>query len=180
VSLQPTDDSTRLEGAALLRLRIEALYAEYAQTIDDDRLEDWPGFFVEDGKYRVTTRENHDSGLTLAMMYCDGRGMMRDRVSALRQANIYEPHVYCHLTSAVRLMAPSLPSPASGGGLGWGEIRAQANFAVIRTMQEGDQSIFACGRTYDRIVETDGRLLFKERLVVLDSRQVDTLLVIPI
>ena len=169
MSLQPTDELTRLDGAALLRLRIEALYAEYAQTIDDDRLEDWPGFFVEDGKYRVTTRENHDSGLTLAMMYCDGRGMMRDRVSALRQANIYEPHVYCHLTSSVRLVdgAP-------------GVIRAQANFAVIRTMQEGDQSIFACGRTYDCIVEADGRLLFKERLVVLDSRQVDTLLVIPI
>ena len=169
MSLQPTDELTRLDGAALLRLRIEALYAEYAQTIDDDRLEDWPGFFVEDGKYRVTTRENHDSGLTLAMMYCDGRGMMRDRVSALRQANIYEPHVYCHLTSSVRLV-----DGASG------VIRAQANFAVIRTMQEGDQSIFACGRTYDRIIETDGRLLFKERLVVLDSRQVDTLLVIPI
>jgi len=169
VSLQPTDELTRLDGAALLRLRIEALYAEYAQTIDDDRLEDWPGFFAEDGKYRVTTRENHDSGLTLAMMYCDGRGMMRDRVSALRQANIYEPHVYCHLTSSVRLV-----DGASG------VIRAQANFAVIRTMQEGDQSIFACGRTYDRIVETDGRLFFKERLVVLDSRQVDTLLVIPI
>ena len=169
MSLQPTDEATRLDGGALLRLRIVALYAEYAQTIDDDRLEDWPGFFAEDGKYRVTTRENHDSGLTLAMMYCDGRGMMRDRVSALRQANIYEPHVYCHLTSSVRLV-----DGASG------VIRAQANFAVIRTMQEGDQSIFACGRTYDRIVETDGRLFFKERLVVLDSRQVDTLLVIPI
>jgi anthranilate 1,2-dioxygenase small subunit len=59
-------------------------------------------------------------------------------------------------------------------------ISAQANFAVIRTMQEGDQTIFACGRTFDRIVEADGRLFFKNRLVVLDSRQVDTLLVIPI
>jgi anthranilate 1,2-dioxygenase small subunit len=60
------------------------------------------------------------------------------------------------------------------------EIRARANFVVIRTMQEGNQTIFACGRTFDRIVEADGRLLFKDRLVVLDSRQVDTLLVIPI
>jgi anthranilate 1,2-dioxygenase small subunit len=169
MSLQPTDETSRLDGEAMLRLRVEALYAEYAQTIDDDRLEDWPGFFVADGKYRVTTRENHDSGLTLAVMYCDGRGMMSDRVSALRHANIYEPHVYCHLTSSVRVVDHTSV-----------EIRAQANFAVIRTMQEGEQSIFACGRTYDCLVETDGRLLFKERLVVLDSRQVDTLLVIPI
>jgi anthranilate 1,2-dioxygenase small subunit len=151
-----------------LRLRIEALYAEYAQAIDDDRLESWPEFFAEDGKYRVTTRENYGNGLALAMMYCDGRGMMSDRISALRLANIYEPHVYCHLVSCVRVVerAP--------------EIKAQANFAVIRTMQEGDLSIFACGRTYDLMVEVEGRLKFKDRLVVLDSRQVDTLLVIPI
>lgn len=153
----------------VVRLQIEALYAEYAQTIDDDRLEEWPALFVEDGKYRVTTRENHGNALALAIMYCDGRGMMSDRISALRLANIYEPHVYCHLTSGARVMEVSS-----------GEIRTQASFAVIRTMQEGEQTIFACGRTFDRIVEQDGRLLFKERLVVLDSRQVDTLLVIPI
>jgi anthranilate 1,2-dioxygenase small subunit len=103
------------------------------------------------------------------MMYCDGRGMMSDRISALRLANIYEPHVYCHLTSAVRVVECTST-----------EIGAQANFLVVRTMQEGEQVIFACGRSYDRIVEVEGRLLLKDRLVVLDSRQVDTLLVIPI
>jgi anthranilate 1,2-dioxygenase small subunit len=169
VSLQRTNEISPLSSDLLLRLRVDALYAEYAQTIDDDRLEEWPEFFVDDGKYRVTTRENHGRGLALAMMYCDGRGMMSDRISALRLANIYEPHVYCHLTSCVRIV-DCKP----------GETRAQANFTVIRTMQEGDQTIFACGRTYDRIVEMEERLLFKDRLVVLDSRQVDTLLVIPI
>jgi anthranilate 1,2-dioxygenase small subunit len=169
VSLQRTNEISPLSSDLLLRLRVDALYAEYAQTIDDDRLEEWPEFFVDDGKYRVTTRENHGRGLALAMMYCDGRGMMSDRISALRLANIYEPHVYCHLTSCVRIVDRKS-----------GETHAQANFTVIRTMQEGDQTIFACGRTYDRIVEVDERLLFKERLVVLDSRQVDTLLVIPI
>jgi anthranilate 1,2-dioxygenase small subunit len=169
VSLQQANEPSLRESDLALRLRIDALYAEYAQTIDDDRLEEWPRLFVENGKYRVTTRENHGRGLALAIMYCDGRGMMNDRISALRLANIYEPHVYCHLTSCVRIM-DSTPQ----------EIQAQANFAVIRTMQEGEQSIFACGRTFDRIVEADGRLLFKDRLVVLDSRQVDTLLVIPL
>lgn len=158
-----------LERDLLLRLQVDALYAEYAQIIDDDRLEDWPALFVEDGRYRVTTRENHDQGHALAMMYCDGRGMMADRIAALRTANIYEPHVYCHLTSCARILKTS---PA--------EIHARANFAVIRTMQEGEQTIFACGRSMDVIVSHDGRLKFKERLVILDSRQVDTLLVIPI
>jgi anthranilate 1,2-dioxygenase small subunit len=169
VSLQPTNEMPVPGSELIVRLRLDALYAEYAQTIDDDRLEDWPGLFIETGKYRVTTRENHDKDLALAIMYCDGHGMMSDRVSALRQANIYEPHVYCHLTSCVRVVDCNLE-----------EIHAQANFAVIRTMQEGEQTIFACGRSFDRIVERDGRLLFKDRLVVLDSRQVDTLLVIPL
>jgi anthranilate 1,2-dioxygenase small subunit len=169
VSLQQSSQSTRLNSDLVLRLRVEALYSEYAQTIDDDRLEEWPALFVENGKYQVTTRENHDKGLLLAMMYCDGRGMMNDRVSALRLANIYEPQVYCHLISGVRV----LESTAD-------EIGVQASFVVIRTMPEGQQTIFACGRTFDRIVEAEGRLLFKSRLVVLDSRQVDTLLVIPI
>jgi anthranilate 1,2-dioxygenase small subunit len=169
VSLHRTDELSPPGSDLLLRLRIEALYAEYAQTIDDDRLEEWPTLFAENGKYRVTTRENHDKGLSLAIMYCDGRGMMSDRISALRQANIYEPHVYCHLTSCVRVVDCTAE-----------EMQAQANFAVIRTMQEGEQTIFACGRSFDRIVGAGDRLLFKDRLVVLDSRQVDTLLVIPL
>jgi anthranilate 1,2-dioxygenase small subunit len=164
-----TIDSTQLDHDLALRLRLEGFYAEYAHTIDDDRLEDWPGLFTEDGIYRVTTRENFDCGLPLALIYCDGRGMMEDRISALRTANIYEPHVYCHGMSALRVL-----------GAAGGEIRARANFTVLRTMIEGDTAIFACGRYFDRLVEDGGRLKLRERVVVLDSRQVDTLLVVPL
>jgi anthranilate 1,2-dioxygenase small subunit len=163
------NDSPVLDYDLALRLRVEDFYAEYAHTIDDDRLEDWPGLFTEDGTYRVTTRENFDSGLPLALIYCDGRGMMEDRISALRTANIYEPHVYCHSMSALRVLG------ASGG-----EIRTRANFMVLRTMSEGDMAIFACGRYFDRLIEKDGRLKLRARLAVLDSRQVDTLLVVPL
>jgi len=162
-------DSAALDHDLALRLRVEDFYAQYAHTIDDDRLEDWPGLFTENGAYRVTTRENFDSGLPLALIYCDGRGMMEDRISALRTANIYEPHVYCHATSALRVL-----------GTSGDEIRARANFTVLRTMSEGDMAIFACGRYFDRLVEEDGRLKLRERLAVLDSRQVDTLLVVPL
>lgn len=164
-----TTDTMSLDRDLALRLRVEDFCAEYAHTIDDDRLEDWPGLFTANGIYRVTTRENFDAGLPLAMIYCDGRGMMEDRISALRTANIYEPHVYCHMTSAVRVL-----------GRSGGDIRARANFAVLRTMPEGDMSVFACGRYFDRLVEEDGRVRLRERVVVLDSRQVDTLLVVPL
>ena len=158
---------TTIEPA--LRARVDDLYAAYAHIIDDDRLEDWPGLFTARGVYRVTTRENHDQGLPLSLIYCDGRGMMADRISALRTANIYEPHVYCHIVGAVRTLDATD-----------GVIRARSNFTVLRTMSEGDTMVFACGRTFDRIVEEDGVLRFAERLAVLDSRRIDTLLVIPV
>jgi anthranilate 1,2-dioxygenase small subunit len=103
------------------------------------------------------------------MVYCDGRGMMADRITALRTANIYEPHVYCHMLGAVRVLSREN-----------GVIRARCNFSVLRTMQEGETMLFAVGRTFDKIVEDGGRLRFAERLAVLDSRRVDTLLVIPV
>ena len=161
--------ATDIDGAILQRLRIDALMADYVHCIDGDRLEDWPGFFADDGRYRVITRENHELGLPACVIYCDGRGMLRDRISALRKANIFEPHVYCHMVGAVRIV--------DSGHDGW---RTEANFTVTRTMAEGEMSIFACGRYLDRIVEQDGALKFAERTVVLDSRRVDTLLVIPI
>ena len=152
-----------------LRARIEALNAEYVHTIDEDRLEQWPELFTAGGLYRVVTRENRDLGLPISLIYCDGRGMLADRIVAMRTANIYEPHVYCHTVSALKIV-----SVADGA------IRTQSTFQVIRTMTEGDMSVFACGRYIDRIVEESGRLRFAERIVVLDSRRVDTLLVIPI
>ena len=164
-----TMTAATLDTDLAVRLAVEDFYAEYAHTIDDDRLEEWPGLFTEDGVYRVTTRENYDNGLPLAMVYCDGRGMMADRITALRTANIYEPHVYCHMLSAVRVLSREN-----------GVIRARCNFSVLRTMQEGETMLFAVGRTFDKIVEDGGRLRFAERLAVLDSRRVDTLLVIPV
>jgi anthranilate 1,2-dioxygenase small subunit len=47
-------------------------------------------------------------------------------------------------------------------------------------MSEGDMSVFAYGKYIDRIVEQGGGLKFKERSIILESRRIDTLLVIPI
>ena len=152
-----------------LRLRIETLFADYVHCIDDDALEQWPDFFTRDGVYRITSRENLALGMPVSLVYCQGRGMMADRISALRTANIYEPHTYNHSISALKILS----SAADG-------IRTQSNFAVFRTMSDGDMSLFNCGRYMDRIVEENGVLKFAERLVVLESRRIDTLLVIPV
>ena len=99
--------SSQLDHDLALRLRIDALVANYIHCIDEDRLEDWPNFFSSDARYHVITRENYDLGLPVALIYCDGRGMFKDRISALREANIFEPHVYCHMVSALKIIDAS-------------------------------------------------------------------------
>ena len=157
------------DADAGLAARIGRLNTAYAHAIDDDRLEDWPGFFTGDGLYRIVTRENREAGLPLAIVHCAGAAMMRDRVRAMRTANIFEPHSYCHIVGAAEIL-----------GTGDGAHAARTNFTVIRTMHSGAMTVFACGRYLDRIVEEGGDLKFAERVAVCDSRSVDTLLVVPL
>jgi 3-phenylpropionate/cinnamic acid dioxygenase small subunit len=152
-----------------LHFKIQNLLARYVQTIDDDRLEAWPDFFIEEGCYRITTAENFERSLPLGMMYATSRAMLRDRVSALRKANVYEAQRYRHVIGS-----PLIERDA-------GDVRAATNFMVARIMHTGETMLFATGRYLDRIViDPDGEARFAEKTVVLDSRQVDTLLAIPI
>lgn len=148
---------------------ITGLIYDYAHCIDDDRLEEWPDFFTEDCFYQVISRDDFDAELPTGVMNCTSRGMLTDRIVSLRSANIYEPHVYRHLISAIRVTAPEKDL--------W---QVQTGYAVIRTMQEGDISIFSTGKYLDRILIEDGTARFKQRIAVFDSRRVDTLMVIPI
>jgi 3-phenylpropionate/cinnamic acid dioxygenase small subunit len=154
-----------------LQLTVEHLLARYVHAIDDGRLEAWPDFFTERGRYRITTAENHERNLPLPIIYADSRAMLRDRVSALRQANIYEAQRYRHSVSAVLVERIDADT-----------ARALSNFQVVRIMHTGHSMLFATGRYQDRIrIAGEGGLAqFEERLVILDSRHIDTLLAIPI
>jgi anthranilate 1,2-dioxygenase small subunit len=95
--------------------------------------------------------------------------MLKDRVSALREANIYEPQRYRHLVSSIKIDEDREDT-----------LDLTANFLVVRTMQEGDMTIFAAGRYLDQIRRQGEAWRFARKTVVLDSRQIDTLLAIPI
>lgn len=154
------------------RLLIDDLIADCAHALDDDRLEEWPELFIEDGRYKITTRENIDAGWPLGILYCDSRGMMRDRILALRTANVYEPHTYCHILGRTRVHTQS----NTGGEV----YHARTNFSIIRTMHTGEDFRFATGKYIDECVMINDRMHFKSRIVVLESRRVDILLVIPL
>jgi anthranilate 1,2-dioxygenase small subunit/terephthalate 1,2-dioxygenase oxygenase component beta subunit len=154
-----------------LQLTVENLLARYVHALDEDRLEDWPDFFAELGSYRIVTAENHERGLPLPIVYAESRAMLRDRVSALRHANIYEPQRYRHAVSAT--LVERLDAHTA---------RAVSNFQVLRIMATGDTALFASGRYLDRIrLNGDrGKAQFEEKIVVCDSRRFDTLLAIPL
>ncbi len=152
-----------------LQLTVENLLTRYVHALDDDRLEDWPGFFVEQGCYRITTAENYERGLPLCIIYADSRAMLADRVSALRHANIYEAQRYRHIVSSTLIERVDAST-----------ARATSNFQVVRIMHTGESILFAGGRYLDRI-RLDGKdPRFEEKTVVIDSRSVDTLLAIPL
>lgn len=149
--------------------RVSQLNAAYARAIDDDRLETWPDFFTDPCLYKITSADNHRRGLPAGLMYADSRGMLKDRVTALREANIYERQAYRHLVG--------LPAIVVGDD---GTVRAETPFLVVRVMRDGTMDLFATGRYLDTMVDEGGALRFRERLVVCDSSRVDTLLAIPL
>jgi 3-phenylpropionate/cinnamic acid dioxygenase small subunit len=151
-----------------LHLQVQDLNARYVQAIDDNLLETWPDFFLEDGRYLLTTAENVERGLPLGLIYATSRAMLRDRIRSLRDANVYEPQRYRHVLSAPLVEAEE------------GGARAQTNFLVVRIMHSGETMVFATGRYQDRVVIGADGARFAEKLVILDSRLIDTLLAIPL
>src|SRR5262245_56753251 len=113
-----------------LQLTVENLLARYAPALDDDRLEEWPGFFVEDGSYRITTADNHERGLPLPIVYVDSRAMLRDRVSALRHASVYEAQRYRHAVTSTLIERQNA-----------GVVSAVSHFQVLRIMHTGETAL---------------------------------------
>jgi anthranilate 1,2-dioxygenase small subunit len=149
--------------------QIEELNTHYIRAIDDDRLEAWPELFTEQCLYKIITRENFDRGFSLPLMECASRGMLIDRVTGYRRVNVYEPQRYTHLLSGLTLEFIDAT-----------HINCRQNYAVIRTMITGEMTIFSAGIYHDRVVISEDGAKFEERIVVQESRRVDTLLVIPL
>jgi anthranilate 1,2-dioxygenase small subunit len=152
-----------------LQFRVERLLAAYVECIDDDRLEAWPDFFTERCVYEVVSRENADRGLALPTIYCDSTGMLRDRVVALRHANIYARHYYRHLLSNVHVKAVRADA-----------CDVQTNYVVFQTLLEGDTHVYNAGRYEDIVVPAEGGLRFARKRVVYDTYSIPNLMVTPL
>jgi anthranilate 1,2-dioxygenase small subunit len=152
-----------------LRSRVEDLLFAYAEALDDGGLEAWPGLFTEQGRYRLVPWENHRRGLPAGLMLCTSRAMMEDRVVAIREASVFSPHVCRHLYTNVRV--------EDGGQAG--HLRARANYALLRTGEDGQTCVLSVGRVLAG-VELLPEPRFTHMDVVYETLLIAGLLVYPI
>ena len=157
-----------MPGAITLE-RILALQAAYIRCIDNNALESWPDFFLDPCLYVVTSAENHKNGFEGGIIYADTKGMLIDRIAALREANVYEKQTYRHILG--------LPNILKNGG---DSAESETPFRVLRIMHDGETSIFATGLYLDTYRAAGDDLKFAKRLVVCDSSRIDTLMALPL
>jgi 3-phenylpropionate/cinnamic acid dioxygenase small subunit len=156
-------------AGADVHFELTALNTEYAHALDTGRYDAWLDFFVDDCLYRVVPRENYVLGLPIALIHCESKGMLRDRVLAARDSTMAEPRTIRHFISNIRVLEASDT-----------EIRAEANVLIVQTMINRMTEIVLSGFYLDRITRSEGRLLFKERLCIYDSLLIPTSLVAPV
>jgi anthranilate 1,2-dioxygenase small subunit len=150
--------------------RVENLVHEWARAIDENRVEAICALLAPDGRYTVQSRFNADRKLPHALIDARSAAQLRDRIQSMRLANIYEPHHYRHIVSGVQIVGGEAAA-----------LQVRSNFLVVRTMDlDGDMKIFAAGQCEDVVDASGGQPLFRARRFLLDSRVVETLLVIPL
>ena len=152
-----------------LQMGVDRLNAEYAAALDDKRFDDWPGFFVEDGSYKVQARENFDRGLPLALIALESQGMMKDRVYGITQTIFHGPYYTRHLVGPARILACDDRL-----------ILAEASYAVFRTRPGSVSEVYNVGRYIDESIKKGGGLKFRSRLCVYDSEMILNSLIYPI
>jgi anthranilate 1,2-dioxygenase small subunit len=148
------------------RAVIHNLLANYGGLLDAAKYDEWLGLFAAECIYKIVPRENHERGLPVGLFFCDSRAMLEDRIMALREANKYNVHSDRHLVGLPRIFDDGLV--------------VEAPFAVYQTDQEGATRLFATGLYRDRLESVGGGLKIRDKLVLLDTFAVPTLLATPL
>ena len=153
-----------------LQLEIEDLYSRYGALLDDGPLREWPDLFAEQCLYLLIPRDNYDRGLPLAIIRCESRGMLTDRIRAAQETIMHEPRYLRHQITNVRVLHAAAA-----------RIEAVAHFSVMEVLPDELPRILAVGRYIDVIQRrSDGALEFSEKRCVYDSVLVPNTIVYPL
>ncbi len=124
----------------------------------------------EECLYLLIPRDNYDRGLPLAIIRCESRGMLVDRVRAAQETIMHEPRYLRHQITNVRVTATD-----------GGRIDAIAHFSVMEVLPDELPRILCVGRYIDVLQRrSDGALEFVEKRCVYDSVLVPNTIVYPI
>lgn len=147
---------------------VTALLADYCAHLDADRLEAWCELFAEDSSYRIVPRENRVQDLPAAILHLGSKGMIRDRITVLRTAAVYNIHVDRHIVSTIRVLEA-----------GAGAAKYEANFCVYQSDQEGRTKLFCTG-LYEGEMALAPKPLFRRQTVIVDTFSIPALLAVPL
>lgn len=152
-----------------LRAALRDFYEDYAQTLDDDDLDGWVEYFVEDCHYRVQSRENWDAGLPIGHIYCMNKNMLRDRVMALRETTVAQPRTVRHFISGVRV-----------NGIDGDRVEAQANFLITECLSDADPVVTMVGQYRDVVLIDGDDMRFVSRDCIVDNDRIVVSLIVPV
>ncbi len=148
--------------------KVQMFYADYAEVLDDERLNEWPRFFTEDCIYQIITRENYDNKFPLCTIQADGKGMLLDRVQGVLRTQRFAPRHCRRFYSGLRV------SRIDGN-----VIHARQNVLVVQTLVNEPSQILLCGEAYD-LLDVEQEVHFKQRIVVSDTDVINNALIFPI
>ena len=157
--------------ALLLHREVEDFNNAYAAALDEQRLDDWAEMFTEDAFYIVISRENADRGLRVGLIYCENKGMIRDRAFALQHTEMFAPRYLRHIIGNLQILGEETN----------GDIRARANYVVVQVLfDRPDAKLHQVGVYYDKLRRVGDRLKLAERRCVYDNLLVDNALCLPV
>jgi salicylate 5-hydroxylase small subunit len=149
------------------------LYSDYAMVCDSADWDKWPEFFVEEGTYRLQPRENYEQNLPLCLLALESKAMIKDRVYGVKETMYHDPYYQRHIVGIPRILG--VDTQAQGE-----LIRAEANYAVVRTKLDSESTVFNAGYYHDEIIRTEAGLKFLSRLCVYDSEMIANSIIYPI
>ena len=138
--------------------------------IDEDRLEEWPDLFAEPCRYLVISRADHEAGMRQGVMYAASRGMLLDRV-------------FCDAHGQYVRAAPLPPRCRSDPGEGGSTAMSRSCTRTSSSRGSCTMATRSCSppaAIWTGSISSAAPYRFIERIVVLDSDKIDTLLAIPL
>lgn len=152
-----------------LQKQVEDFYYDYASTIADNQIEKWPDYFEEACFYQVIPRANYERGLPVAPLFCESRGSLIDRVTAIRSTLVYAPRSITHQVTNIRV--------TKGQD---GILQGRSVVTVYQTMVEGETRLLLVARTIDAMRATGKTLKFVRRDVIYDTELLASALIYPV